>query len=77
MFHFDIGQIILSEGISYTIEHLVLLMQIMDTNATHIDEIIGKQYEWTFLNGYLHASIIQNTIDNYKLYSEEIKVGNK
>ncbi len=74
LFNFDIGQLILSEGISFTIEHLVLIMQIMDTNATHIDDIINKQYEWTFLNGYLHSSIIQNIINNYKAYCEEIKV---
>jgi len=49
-------------------------MQIMDSNATHIDELFNKQFEWTFLNGYLNATIIQNIINNYKLYCEEIKV---
>ena len=63
-----------NKGINHTIEHLVLLMQLMDTNATHIDELYNKQYEWTYLNGYLNASIIQNIIGNYKVYCEEIKV---
>jgi hypothetical protein len=67
LFNFDSGQLILSEGISFTIDHLVLIMQI-------IDDIINTQYEWTFLNGYLHASIIQNIINNYKAKCEEIKV---
>ena len=64
----------LFQVINLTIEHLVLLMQIMDSNATHIDELFNKQFEWTFLNGYLNATIIQNIINNYKLYCEEIKV---
>lgn len=49
-------------------------MQLMDTNATHIDEISQNQYEWIFLNGYLNANIIQNINEHYKLYCEEIKV---
>ena len=52
----------LFQVINLTIEHLVLLMQIMDSNATHIDELFNKQFEWTFLNGYLNATIIQNII---------------
>jgi hypothetical protein len=60
--------------IHYTLEHLVLLLQIIDTNAAHIDEIISKKHDFGYLNGYLHASSVENLNKYYVDYCEEIKV---
>ena len=59
-FHYDIGQIILSKDANYGIEHLVLLMQIMDTNVSHLEDRLDK-YEWDFVNGaWCDVAALQN-----------------
>jgi hypothetical protein len=49
-------------------------MQIIDTNAAHIDEIISKKHDFGYLNGYLHVSNVENLNKYFVDYCEEIKV---
>lgn len=58
LFSYDLGQIILGREANYTMEHLVLLMQIMDSNLSLIEDTID--YDWTFMNGHLNVSTIEN-----------------
>ncbi len=56
----------------YTIENLILLMHIMDTNITLLDTL--NEYEWSFLNGQYDAKIIENLQKYFNEYCEQIKV---
>lgn len=79
LFYFDMGQIILSKDASFTIEHLVLLMQIIDTNCSQIDVISSRNidlmtndsYDDDIFDtlkhedwGYLNGYLNVNTISN-------------
>ncbi len=57
---------------NYTIEHLILLMQIMDTNVSLIDKLAS--YEWGYLNGYVKVDVIDHLEKNFAEYSDQIKV---
>ena len=70
-FHYDIGQVILSKDTNFTIEHLLMIMQVMDTNISQIDKI--SEYDWAFLNGFCDAAVIENLQKNFNEYTGEIK----
>jgi hypothetical protein len=72
LFNYDLGQVVLSKDANYTIEHLLILMQIMDTNISIIDKL--GAYEWQYLNGYVNTTIIDNLEKNFNEYSEQLKV---
>ena len=57
---------------NYSDEHLMLLMQIMDTNISQIDQI--GEYEWGYLNGTCDTRIIENIQKNFVDYCDHIKV---
>ena len=72
LFHFDLGQVIISKDSSYTIEHLLILIQIMDTNVSQLEKI--SEYEWDYLNGYCDSKLIDLLNKNFNDYSDHIKV---
>ncbi len=72
LFNYDLGQVVLSKDANYTIEHLIILMQIMDTNISFIDKL--NTYEWQYLNGYVNTAIIDNLEKNFNEYSDQLKV---
>ncbi len=71
LFSYDLGQVILSKDSSFTCEHLIILMQIMDTNISQIDKL--SEYEWGHLNGYADVKLIENIEKNFVDYSSQIK----
>jgi len=71
LFHYDLGQVLLSKDCEYSIEHLLILNQIMDTNISQLDKI--NEYEWDYLNGYCDSRIIDRLNKNFNEYSDHIK----
>jgi hypothetical protein len=71
LFSYDLGQVILSKDSSFTCEHLIILMQIMDTNISQIDKLC--EYEWGHLNGYVDVRLIENIEKNFADYCSQIK----
>lgn len=57
---------------NFTNEHLILLMQIMDTNISLIEE--SAEFEWTYLNGYSSVVTIENIQKYFNEYCNKIKV---
>lgn len=54
-----------------SIEHLLLMMQIMDTNISLIDESVN--YQWSYLNGHTSVQSIENIVKHFADYSNQIK----
>jgi hypothetical protein len=54
LFTYDLGQFVLSRDASYSLEHLILLLQTMDTNISHLEDI--GQYEWGYLNSLVSST---------------------
>ena len=71
LFNYDLGQIILSKDASYSTEHIILLMQVMDTNISLVEE--SSEYEWTYLNGYSPVNLIENLSKHFADYANQIK----
>ena len=57
---------------NYGLEHLLLLMHVMDTNVSHLDRLVDL--EWAYLNGRCDAKLIENLKRNFIDYCEHIKV---
>jgi hypothetical protein len=72
LFTYDLGQFVLSKDASYSLEHLCLLMQIMDTNVSHLDHV--GVYEWSYLNSVLSNSKPIEAIErNFAELCEQVK----
>jgi len=72
LFHYDLGQVVLSKDANYTVEHLLILTQIMDTNISQLDKI--NEYEWDYINGYCESKLIESLNKHFADYSDHIKV---
>lgn len=72
LFHYDLGQVILSKDFNYTLENLLILIHIMDTNVSHINFL--NDYEWAYLNGTCHPQVIENLQQNLPEYIDQINV---
>ena len=71
LFSYDLGQVILSRDSNFTCEHIIILMQIMDTNISQLDKL--SDYEWGYLNGYANVKLIENVEKNFGEYCSQIK----
>jgi hypothetical protein len=71
LFSYDLGQVILSKDSNFRCEHLIILMQIMDTNISQIDKL--SECEWGYLNGHVDVKLIENVESYFGDYCREIK----
>jgi hypothetical protein len=72
LFTYDLGQFVLSKDADYSLEHLILLMQTIDTNISHLEDI--SQYEWGYLNSSLSSTKPIETIQkNFGEICDHIK----
>ena len=72
LFHYDMGQVILSKNFKYSLENLLLLNHIMDTNVSQIDYL--NEYEWAYLNGTCDPQVIENLQQKLPDYIEQIYI---
>jgi len=72
LFHYDLGQVILTKHAPFSLEHLTLLMHLMDTNIAHLDTL--STYDFTYLNGLTHPHLIHNLQSNFNTYANAIKL---
>lgn len=71
LFHYDLGQLVLTAEGNFTLEHLLLLMHTMDTNVSQLDCFAG--HEWSYLNGRVSFTVLENLLSKRKCFVEQIK----
>jgi hypothetical protein len=73
LFNYDLGQFILSKDSQYTIEHLIIIMHIMDTNFAHLD--MANKYDMGYMNGQQNFKIkyIDNIQKSFNELCDQIK----
>lgn len=72
LFHYDLGQVVLSKDAAYSLEHLLILMHVMDTNVSQLDCL--AKYEWAYMNGYSKPVHVENLQKDFQELANQIKV---
>lgn len=72
LFHYDLGQVVLSKDAAYSLEHLLVLMHVMDTNVSQLDCL--ARYEWAYLNGYSRPEHVESLQKDFQELANQIKV---